>query len=652
MCGVFGFILAPGSEVSQKSIHSILNNFFKLSEKRGSDAAGLALMFGDTIEVFKRPGQAHQVIGLNEYRDFVEGFIKSAFEQASNNREAPPIIAIGHSRLVTNGAESASENNQPVISAHSVGIHNGIVVNQAVLWDEHPDLSRHSDLDSEIIFALIDKYCEQTGDLSAATAKTFSRLNGSASIAMMSQWSKGLLLATNTGSLYSASIPEPNIFLFASEQYTLRKILEGKYLGQPVADTKITPIPAGNALIIDEAAEISAEFSLIEPADNFSEMPSNAQLSLQERTVVSDNSKVPSLRRCSRCVLPETFPFISFDERGVCNVCKNHQEKKTKGIDALRKVLDRHRRSDGLPDCLVAFSGGRDSSYGLHFISEEMGMTPIAFTYDWGMVTDLARRNQARICGKLGIDHVIRSPHIPTKRRNIRFNLEAWLHRPVLGIIPLLMAGDKQMFQVARNLRKETGVDLVLFCAGNELERTEFKTGFCGIRENAHGQVFWRYSLQNKIKLAAYYARHFIRNPRYINRSIPDTISAYYSTYIGTDNFVYLYHYLDWDEGLIDETLTKAYDWETADDSSTTWRVGDGTAAFYNYIYHTVAGFSEHDTFRSNQIRAGLIDREEALKMLEIDNRPRYQSMRSYASLVGFSIDEALMKINSIPKLY
>ena len=31
----------------------------------------------------------------------------------------------------------------------------------------------------------------------------------------------------------------------------------------------------------------------------------------------------------------------------------------------------------------------------------------------------------------------------------------------------------------------------------------------------------------------------------------------------------------------------------------------DGTAGFYNYVYHTVAGFTEHDTFRSNQIREG-----------------------------------------------
>ena len=98
--------------------------------------------------------------------------------------------------------------------------------------------------------------------------------------------------------------------------------------------------------------------------------------------------------------------------------------------------------------------------------------------------------------------------------------------------------------------------------------------------------------------------------------------------------------------------LREEYNWEAADDTQSTWRIGDGTAAFYNYVYHTVAGFSEHDTFRSNQVRAGLINREEALRLCDIENQPRFDSMKEYASLVGFNLEEALMVINTIPKIY
>ena len=49
----------------------------------------------------------------------------------------------------------------------------------------------------------------------------------------------------------------------------------------------------------------------------------------------------------------------------------------------------------------MPFSGGRDSSYGLHLMMKTLKVKPIAYTYDWGMVTDLGRRNISRMCSKL-----------------------------------------------------------------------------------------------------------------------------------------------------------------------------------------------------------------------------------------------------------
>ncbi|AHE67645.1 hypothetical protein Loa_02101 [Legionella oakridgensis ATCC 33761 = DSM 21215] len=109
---------------------------------------------------------------------------------------------------------------------------------------------------------------------------------------------------------------------------------------------------------------------------------------------------------------------------------------------------------------------------------------------------------------------------------------------------------------------------------------------------------------------------------------------------------------MEWDENLINNTLKDEYNWEFATDTNSSWRIGDGTAAFYNYIYYTAAGFSEIDTFRSNQIREGLISREEALNMAKTENQPRYESILEYARIIGFDCDEALKIINAMPKLY
>ena len=122
----------------------------------------------------------------------------------------------------------------------------------------------------------------------------------------------------------------------------------------------------------------------------------------------------------------------------------------------------------------MPYSGGRDSTFTLHMIKKVLGLNPIAFTYDWGMVTDLARRNIARVCGKLGVENIIIAADIVKKRKNIRKNILAWLNRPRLGMIPLFMSGDKYFFYYTNQLKKQTGIKLNIWGI-NVLENTDFQ---------------------------------------------------------------------------------------------------------------------------------------------------------------------------------
>jgi hypothetical protein len=164
--------------------------------------------------------------------------------------------------------------------------------------------------------------------------------------------------------------------------------------------------------------------------------------------------------------------------------------------------------------------------------------------------------------------------------------------------------------------------------------------------------LFWDLSGVNKFRLLLYYSRVLLKNPAYLNSSVVDTLWSYLSYYFLPKTFILLYDYIVWDEAAISDTLTRHYDWEKARDLKSTWRIGDGTAAFYNYIYYRVAGFTENETFRSNQIREGQITREEALTRANEDNRPRLESIRWYCDTVGIDWREALRKINAIPPLY
>ena len=133
-----------------------------------------------------------------------------------------------------------------------------------------------------------------------------------------------------------------------------------------------------------------------------------------------------------------------------------------------------------------------------------------------------------------------------------------------------------------------------------------------------------------------------MKSPGYFNSSIPDTLlGEYYRSFHKKEDYFHLFDYYRWEEDEVNHTIIGEYEWEKAVDTTTTWRIGDGTAAFYNYIYYLVAGFTEHDTFRSNQIREGQIDREKALELVEIENRPRYENIK-VSDAVGLNFEETI----------
>jgi hypothetical protein len=143
-----------------------------------------------------------------------------------------------------------------------------------------------------------------------------------------------------------------------------------------------------------------------------------------------------------------------------------------------------------------------------------------------------------------------------------------------------------------------------------------------------------------------------VKSPSYFNRSLWDTLSGeYYRSFTKKKDYFHVFDFWRWDEKQLDETLAN-YNWEKAPDTNTTWRIGDGTAAFYNYVYYTVAGFTEHDTFRSNQIREGDLTRAEALNLVEDENRPRYPNIKWYLDALGIDFTEAIRVVNGIQRLY
>ena len=687
MCGIFGVITSERSQLSPAAIESLTKDLFLLSESRGKEAAGLSILNGNTLQVLKRPIPASQFIRTKEFQTVFEGLTNGG---GSNAPMKTPVGIIGHSRLATNGTRDSHLNNQPVIAGGMVGIHNGIIVNDEALWKQFPELKRNSVLDTEVMLSLARKFIESGDSIIEALQRVFTTVEGAASVAFLFEDYDCLFLGTNTGSLYLYASPSEQTYLFASERYILETLINRRAVKSVVGDGSITQIRPGEGCLLELSSFELHRFAL--PREGATKQNGSLPYPIipvsKKRPIVDVNPPAPvavdtgarvvnpggpiaavtvekelldhvelctrgisHLKRCTKCVLPETMPFIDFDSQGVCSYCREYTPINPKGAEALAVEAAQFRgKNNDRPDCIVSLSGGRDSTYGLHYVKTVLGLNPITYTYDWGMVTDLARRNIARICGKLGVEHILVSADLNKKRANIRKNLSAWLKRPHLGIIPLLMAGDKQFFYHGERLRKQCGVDLVVLC-DNLLEKTNFKTGFCGVPPTSK-QTVYRIPLASRIQLAAFYGKEFITNPAFLNSSMLDTVSAYGSYYVIKHHVLSLFNYLPWDETSMTKTLIEEYDWELAKDTTSTWRIGDGTAAFYNYAYFVAAGFTENDTFRSNQIREGMISREQAMSKIEVENQPRWESLQWYCDVVGVDWRQAIRTINKMEKHY
>ena len=670
MCGIFGLITTKESEVRKGDYLSAINYLFKLSESRGKEASGFITKNDNSINYYKTPETASKMIRSAEYINYFK-------------KIKIPVPVLGHSRLVTNGSQENHNNNQPIVSDNIIGIHNGIITNVDDIWNNHKSFDRQYETDTEIIYKLLRFYISKSNSLQKALGSTFSEIFGTASIAAFFSDINKILIATNNGSLYIAYNLEKKICVFTSEMYTIELAVKKIISLTKFNDFEIYKVNPGDAYTIDCSSFSINKFSYLDEdlgknlvftkpqpivditpmhkrdiegsgSGYFNSKAININVPVKFKEYFEKSYEViNSLKRCAKCILPESFPFITYNDEGICNYCENDKTKITsKSKEELITILKKYKRSNNLSDCIVPFSGGRDSSYGLYYLKEELGMKPISYTYDWGMITDLARRNVARMCGALGVENIIVSADLRKKRNNIKKNVLAWMKEPNLGIIPLFMAGDKQFFYYVNKIKKQTGIKLNIWMP-NVLEETSFKYGFCNVKPDFSKKRIDYLSGLNKVGLFAYYGKNFFLNPKYFNMSIVDTIWAFHSYYFEKrDDYFCLFDYIEWDEYKIEKILINNFDWEISTETTSTWRIGDGTAPFYNYIYLMVAGFTENETFRSNQIRRGLINRDQAIKKIIDENRPRWNEIKWYCDTIGINFEDTINRINDIPKLY
>ncbi|HXI13965.1 MAG TPA: N-acetyl sugar amidotransferase [Thermoanaerobaculia bacterium] len=136
------------------------------------------------------------------------------------------------------------------------------------------------------------------------------------------------------------------------------------------------------------------------------------------------------MKYCTKCIYPETQDTLMFDEDGTCSVCRQVEYRDEKiDWEARRmefdELLDQYR-GKGQYDCIIPFSGGKDSTFQAWYVVKELKLKPLLVRFDHWFYRPLVHENNTRTLKILGVDMLNFTPNWHVVRELM---LEAMIRR-------------------------------------------------------------------------------------------------------------------------------------------------------------------------------------------------------------------------------
>lgn len=146
---------------------------------------------------------------------------------------------------------------------------------------------------------------------------------------------------------------------------------------------------------------------------------------------------------CTKCLYPDTKPDLTFDEKGVCSACKAFEDRAkidwNDRANQFAKLIERIKSVKAEYDCIIPVSGGKDSHYQV-IKALEYGLKPLAVTATTDDLSSIGRRNLNNI-SKLGVDHIEISTNSKVRRKINAYTLReigdiSWAEHVTIFTIP------------------------------------------------------------------------------------------------------------------------------------------------------------------------------------------------------------------------
>jgi tRNA(Ile)-lysidine synthase TilS/MesJ len=303
---------------------------------------------------------------------------------------------------------------------------------------------------------------------------------------------------------------------------------------------------------------------------------------------------------CTKCILNEKYPKITFDIDGTCSLCKKPANYKPFGEGKLQKIFEKARSKNASYDALVPLSGGKDSSYILHLAVNVYKLKVLAMTWDNGFLSPLALTNIRRAIEITQVKHIFCKPDPEVRKKIYR--------------IMLLSSGDMcgacdigtkaNIIKVAQ----DHSIPVILY-GTSPLEEDSF------VPDSIQDVARLKYILSRSKELSKKEINGFLIYPNLNN------VQLSFNKRVGKfgKEVRPLFYLMNLSDKEIGEIITRELDWK--DDNREFSKHFDCIAEpFTNYIRNKIYGYERRLCQFSNMIRKNEISRASAMKLYNKDN--------------------------------
>lgn len=330
------------------------------------------------------------------------------------------------------------------------------------------------------------------------------------------------------------------------------------------------------------------------------------------------------MNRCTRCVLPTSFPGISFDAEGLCNHCRRGSVSATQ-LDLQRRYREKFEVLIGelagrsSHDVLMAYSGGKDSTYTLDIFVNRYKLRVLALTFDNAFLSGAALENVKTVCASLGADSLVVQP-------------DAAMLKRVFGV-----AAEEELFASKTLERASTICTSCIGMVKGVTLRTAIERAipFVGFGWSP-GQAPVQASVMKTNAALMRTTQRAIQEP--LRRVAGAAVDPYFVSdeqFELADNFPWNVHplaFLDYDEEAILDRI-RELGWTKPDDTdpnSTNCLLN----SYANQLHRERYGFHPYVWEIANIVRSGAMTREEGLAKVEPAENERLVNL-ARQSLVG-----------------